>query len=89
MTYAERMRGRRILMLNASHDEVIPRSCTDALWESLGKPRIVWWDAGHIAITFLFDGIAETVKFFTADDLQPAGTSADETKPASAVKSGP
>ena len=47
VTYARPLPGRKILMLNASHDEVIPPACTDALWRAFGEPEIVWWDAGH------------------------------------------
>jgi dienelactone hydrolase len=46
-TYATKPASRQVLMFNAEHDEVIPRSCTDSLWQSFGKPDIIWWDAGH------------------------------------------
>ncbi len=69
VTYAKPVTGRRILMLNARQDEVIPRACTDALWHAFGEPEIVWWDAGHYtSARYLFDGLAKTVRFF-----QPAG----------------
>jgi dienelactone hydrolase len=67
VTYAANIKGRQILMLNASQDEVIPRSCTDSLWEAFGRPRIVWYNAGHIsALRFLPEGIHEVVQFFAA-----------------------
>ena len=34
-------------MINATADEVIPRGCTDRLWEAFGRPPIVWYDCGH------------------------------------------
>ncbi len=59
VTHASRVRGRRILMLNADHDEIIPRACTEALWRELGEPEIVWWRAGHIsAAWYLTQGLA-------------------------------
>lgn len=65
VTYAANCRGRTILMLNASRDEVIPRACTESLWHALGEPEIQWWDAGHYsAMRFIFDGLAKTVRFF-------------------------
>lgn len=65
VTYAERARGKTVLMLNASHDEIIPRACTDSLWHALGEPEIVWYEAGHIsAIRYLFDGLGRVTKFF-------------------------
>ncbi len=70
VTYANNVRGRRILMLNARQDEIIPPACTESLWRALGKPEIVWWDAGHIsAARYLFDGLAKTTHFFC--DPQP------------------
>jgi dienelactone hydrolase len=66
--YARPRAGRKILMLNARHDEVVPRACTDALWRAFGEPPIIWWDAGHYsAMRYIFDGVAETVRFFQAD----------------------
>jgi dienelactone hydrolase len=68
VTYGENVRGRKVLMLNASHDEVIPRACTESLWRAFGEPAIVWYDAGHYsAARHLFDGLARVTKFF-ADD---------------------
>jgi dienelactone hydrolase len=69
VTYGDRIRGRKVLMLNALHDEVVPRQCTDALWKSFGKPPIVWYNAGHYsALRYLFDGIDRTEKFFQPDE---------------------
>lgn len=65
VTYADNVRGRRILMLNATHDEVIPRSCTESLWNAFGQPEIVWLKAGHYsAMRFIFDGLARVTQFF-------------------------
>ena len=65
VTYGENVRGRKILMLNASHDEVIPKACTESLWRAFGEPEIVWYDAGHYtAMRFIFDGLARVTRFF-------------------------
>ncbi len=75
ITYAKPVPGRSILMLNASHDEVVPPACTEALWRAYGEPRIIWWNAGHYsAARYLFDGMAEAVRFF-----QPDGGNADQS----------
>lgn len=50
VTYAAGARGKRILMLNATQDEVIPRRCTLALWEALGQPKLVWYSGGHYSV---------------------------------------
>lgn len=69
VTYAQRARGKRMLMLNARHDEIIPPACTESLWRALGEPEIVWYDAGHItAMRFLFDGLGRVTRFFSSAD---------------------
>jgi dienelactone hydrolase len=68
VTYAANARDRKILMLNVNYDEVIPRECTESLWQALGKPEIVWWDAGHYsAARFMFDGLARVTRFFQSE----------------------
>lgn len=48
--YAERAKGKQILMLNALSDEVIPKACTESLWQSFGKPKIEWFSGGHYSV---------------------------------------
>ncbi len=68
VTHLAPVEGRRVLMLNAAHDEVIPRESTDALWNAFGKPDIVWYDAGHYsALLHVFDGLGRVAKFFQAE----------------------
>jgi len=72
VTYAHRARDRRILMLNARHDELVPEACTLALWEAFGRPEIEWMDAGHYsAMRFIFDGLADVTRFFTVEPTAP------------------
>jgi dipeptidyl aminopeptidase/acylaminoacyl peptidase len=67
VTYAGNVRG-RVLMMNASHDEVIPRAATESLWRALGQPEIVWMDAGHYsAARFIFETLARVTDFFRAE----------------------
>ena len=47
LTLADRLRGRSVVMLNASRDEIVPPSATKAFWEAAGKPRLVWYDTTH------------------------------------------
>ncbi len=69
VTYAANARGRRILMLNADKDEVIPRACTDALYKGLGEPEIVWYPGGHYSvIRHLFSAMDRVANFFAAVD---------------------
>lgn len=73
-TFGANVQGRKILMLNARRDEVIPPACSTALWNAFGKPEIHWWDAGHYsAAWYLFVGLDKVTKFFVPEARpQPA-----------------
>lgn len=67
-SYGENVHGRKILMLNASNDEVVPPACTESLWKSFGEPEIVWYDSGHYTFAkYFFDAIARATRFFQPD----------------------
>jgi dienelactone hydrolase len=68
LTYADRLVGKRILLMAANVDEVVPASSARALWEASGKPPIRWFDCGHYsAAGYLLPGIREAVDFFAAE----------------------
>ncbi len=74
-TYGSCITGRNVLMLNARNDEVIPRACTQQLWEAFGRPPIHWYEAGHYsAMLYLADALDKVTKFFS--------NSEDKTHPA-------
>jgi len=65
VTHVRPRADRRVLMLNARHDEIIPRECTESLMRAFGQPEIVWFDCGHYsAIRFLPDGLSRVTRFF-------------------------
>ncbi len=77
VTYGDRVRGRKILMLNASHDEVIPKVCTESLWHAFGEPEIVWMEAVHYsAMRFIFDALSRVTKFFVDPNAGAAAATA-------------
>lgn len=68
LTYARRLRGKRVLMLNGNVDEVIPPHSARALWEAAGRPPIQWFDCGHYsAAGYLLPGIRRAVDFFAEE----------------------
>ncbi len=73
LTYAENLRGRRIVMFNARHDEVIPPACTQSLWEAAGRPEIHWMNAGHYSAARFLPACLPYMKRLFADPRQPAG----------------
>src|SRR5262245_13401647 len=65
-THGHLLKGRRVLMIEAKNDEVIPPTSATALWESIGRePDLVWLDAGHYsAIRYLPQELVRLDKFF-------------------------
>jgi dienelactone hydrolase len=71
--YAASVRGRRILLMNAKEDEVIPKVCTESLWESFGKPPIHWFSGGHYScIWHLPEALVKVQSFFAAAEVAMA-----------------
>lgn len=68
LTYAERLKSKKIKMIAGKVDEVVPPHTTTALWNAAGKPPIVWYDAGHYsASAFILPAMRETIDFLKAD----------------------
>lgn len=65
ITRAGNLKDREVLMIAASKDEIVPPSACKRMWEALGKPKIVWYDAGHYtAILFITSALEHTVEHF-------------------------
>jgi dienelactone hydrolase len=47
LTCASNLKDRKVLMVAASRDEIVPPSAARALWEAAGQPRILWYDTTH------------------------------------------
>lgn len=63
--YGAAARGKRILMLNATDDEVIPKACTEALWTAFGQPEIKWYSGGHFSVAWhLLGALWRVGRFF-------------------------
>lgn len=77
--YAASVRGRRILLMNAEDDEVIPKVCTESLWESFGKPPIHWFSGGHYScIWHLTEALHQAQEFFDHAELGAKPATHDE-----------
>ena len=66
VTFAEGARGRSILMVNGRHDLFMPVASTNALWEALGRPAIVWLPTGHYGPALVSQGIFDLASKFLA-----------------------
>ena len=70
VTHAARLKKKHVLMIAGNVDEVVPPSCTRALWTAAGRPPLTWYDCGHYsAVGYLLPAIRQTVEFF-ADEAR-------------------
>jgi len=64
ITYADRLKGKKLLMMAGNVDEVVPPASARRLWEAAGRPPIRWFDCGHYsAAGFLLPAFREAVDF--------------------------
>lgn len=56
ITCAANLRDRKVLIVGAKKDEIVPPRMAEALWEATGKQRIIWLDAGHYTAALYFVG---------------------------------
>lgn len=68
ITRAANLRNRKVLMIAASRDEVVPPSTAKALWRELGKPKIVWYDTTHYGAAFFIpSALGHVLEHFVAE----------------------
>jgi dienelactone hydrolase len=48
ITYAAALKKKRVLLIGASRDDVVPPVAMKNLWEAVGKPKMVWIDDTHV-----------------------------------------
>jgi dienelactone hydrolase len=55
ITYADRLKEKRLLLIAASQDDVVPPAAMKRLWEATGKPKLEWIDETHVgAALYMF-----------------------------------
>lgn len=65
LMYANFNRPRRVLMIQAARDLVIPPRDAEELWEALGRPPIQWVDTNHPGLLLARGAVMRTAaKFF-------------------------
>ncbi|MFO0929142.1 MAG: alpha/beta hydrolase family protein [Gemmataceae bacterium] len=67
ITCAANLKKRRLLILAASRDEIVPPKMAQMLWEASGRQKIVWYDATHYSAALqLADGLEQILDHFKA-----------------------
>jgi hypothetical protein len=64
ITFAPLIDTKKVLMINAFLDLIIPRKSTVRLHEALGKPKIIWFPATHVNLYIFKNRIISYIKSF-------------------------
>jgi cephalosporin-C deacetylase-like acetyl esterase len=68
ITYAGLLKDRKVLIIAAKNDEIVPPKMAENLWNATGQQRIIWLNAGHYsAAIFLIPGLNNVVEHFKKD----------------------
>jgi cephalosporin-C deacetylase-like acetyl esterase len=68
ITHADRLKGRKVLIVAARNDEIVPPRMAENLWRASGRQRIVWLNAGHYtAAIYLVAGLKTVSDHFRAE----------------------
>ncbi|MGQ9523709.1 MAG: alpha/beta hydrolase family protein [Armatimonadota bacterium] len=70
LTYADRNRPRRVLMVAAGRDQIIPLNCTLELYRALGTPPITWLNTGHFGIGLMPGRVFRLVADYLSASLE-------------------
>lgn len=65
LTCAGNLKDRKMLILAAKRDDIVPPRCAEALWEATGKQKIVWFDATHYgAALYIIPALNQIVQHY-------------------------
>jgi dienelactone hydrolase len=68
ITLASNLRDRKLLIVAAKNDEIVPPRMAENLWKATGRQRIIWLNAGHYsAVLYLVSGLSQVVEHFKKD----------------------
>lgn len=67
LTCADNLKNRKLLLIGAKRDEIVPPSAMERLWKATGEPRILWYDSTHEgAVMYIVPAMMEIVSHFGA-----------------------
>jgi dienelactone hydrolase len=68
LTCAANLKDRKVLMIAAQHDEIVPPQMAEALWKASGQQKIVWVDSGHYtAVFYIVPALGHIVRHFGSE----------------------
>jgi dienelactone hydrolase len=74
LTCAANLKGRKVLIIAARHDTIVPPCMAEALWRATGRQQIVWYDCNHYtAVLYIVPGLRHVVEHFRAKGAAAGG----------------
>jgi dienelactone hydrolase len=68
ITCAANLKDRKVLILAAKRDDIVPPRCAETLWEATGKQKIVWYNCTHYgAALYIVPALGHIVKHFQSE----------------------
>ncbi len=68
ITCVKNLAGRKVLIVAAKNDEIVPPRMAETLWRATGKQQIIWLNAGHYsAAIYLMQGLKKVTEHFRAE----------------------
>ena len=65
LTCAANLKDRRVLIIAAKRDEIVPPKMATALWQATGKQKIVWYDSTHFgAALYIVPALRQIIEHF-------------------------
>jgi hypothetical protein len=65
ITRAHLLKDRKVLIIAAKNDEIVPPKMAENLWKASGEQRILWLNAGHYsAAIYILAGLKNVVEHF-------------------------
>src|SRR3712207_2438457 len=63
---AANRQARRLIIIAARREDIVPPQMAEALWRATGRQKIVWYDTTHYgAALYLADGLEHVLQHFT------------------------
>lgn len=68
ITCATNLKDRKVLIIAAKKDEIVPPKMAENLWNATGRQKLIWLNAGHFtAALYFLSGLNNVVEHFNAD----------------------
>lgn len=70
ITCAANLKDRKLLIIAAKRDDIVPPKAAEALWNATGKQQIIWYDSTHVgSVLYVVPIMTDLVNHFATTPL--------------------